>query len=347
MTLAITGDLLDYADGDEARADLERHQWTDGLPVVLPTPERITAMLASVSADPVEMLGLMPTHWNQTYVHHIAVNAVMAGCQPDYFPVVVAGVRALLDERFNLYGVQGTTNPCGVMLIVNGPIRDELGINCSYNLFGQGSRANATIGRAIRLCLINIGGGRPKSGDMSTLGNPNKYGSCIGEDEHASPWEPFHVSRGYAKAESAVTVHSATAPLNVITMSDQADAVLDMVARALVTPGGNALFLEQETVVVFSPTQANRIARRGFSRSDVQHELWRRGRVTLDGFAQTDEKAIRDWRRESILSDNGNEYLYPTVAPELISVVVAGGEGPHSAVLTGFNGGHVVTRSIP
>jgi hypothetical protein len=346
MMTDVTGALVEYDDTDAALADFEQHNWTDGLPIVLPTLDRVTAMLETVPADPTEMLGLMPTHWHPTYVHHVAVNAVMAGCRPEHFPVVLAGIRAVLDQRFNLYGVQGTTNPCGVMLIVNGPIRDAIGMNYSYNLFGQGFTTNATVGRAVRLCLINVGGGRPKSGDMSTLGNPNKYGSCIAEDESSSPWDPFHVSRGFAADESTVTVHSATAPLNVITMSDDADAVLNMVARALITPGGNALFLEQETVVVFSPTQAHRIAKGGYSREDVQHELWLRGRVPLDGLAATDEKAIRDWRPDSLHSENGHQHLYPTATSDMIGIVVAGGEGPHSAILTGFNGGHLVTRRI-
>jgi hypothetical protein len=181
---------------------------------------------------------------------------------------------------------------------------------------------------------------------MSTLGNPNKYGSCIAEDESSSPWEPFHVSRGFAADKSTVTVHSATAPLNVITMSDDSEAVLNMVARALITPGGNALFLEQETIVVLSPTQAHRVSKGGYSRQDVQHELWQRGRVVIEGLSNTDEKAIRDWRPDSLYVENGRQYLYPTATSDMIGIVVAGGEGPHSAILTGFNGGRLVTSSI-
>jgi hypothetical protein len=345
MSTDVAGTPLAYTDDAEAVEDIERHQWSDGLPVVLPTPERVDAMLSASPAAADEMLGLMPTHWHPTYVHHVAVNAVMAGCAPEHFPVVLAGVRAVLDDRFNLYGVQGTTNPCGVMLIVNGPVRDAIHMNYSHNLFGQGNRANATIGRAVRLCLINIGGGRPKSGDMSTLGNPNKFGSCIAEDEASSPWDPLHVSRGYQLEDSVVTVHSATAPLNVITMSDDGEAVIRMLAGALATPGGNAMFLEQEIVVVLSPTQAHRVARAGYSRADVEQELWQRGGRSLEGLAETDERAIRDWRRNSLFLHNGVEYVHPTATPDMISVVVAGGEGPHSAAVTGFNGGRMV--SVP
>jgi hypothetical protein len=346
MSSGFTGDILEYSDETAAVEDIEKRNWSDGLPVVMPTVERVSAMLEASSAPPDEMLGLMPTHWHPAYVHHVAVNAVMAGCAPAYFPVVLAAVRAVLDERFNLYGVQGTTNPCGAMLIVNGPIRDAIGLNYSHNLFGQGNRANATIGRAVRLCLVNIGGGRPKSGDMSTLGNPNKYGSCIAEDEASSPWEPLHVSRGFDPGASTVTVHSATAPLNVITMSDDGEAVINMLAGALATPGGNAMFLEQEIIVVLSPTQATRVARGGYSRSELERELWLRGRWSLEGLAETDERAIRDWRRTSLFTDNGREYVHPTASADLIGVVVAGGEGPHSAVITGFNGGRTVTVGI-
>jgi hypothetical protein len=329
MSTDIAAALLSYDNDTEAVEDIERHQWSDGLPVVLPTPERVADMLSASSAASDEMLGLMPTHWYPTYVHHVAVNAVMAGCAPKHFPVVLAGVRAVLDDRFNLYG----------------PVRDAIHMNYSHNLFGQGNRANATIGRAVRLCLINIGGGRPKSGDMSTLGNPNKFGSCIAEDEASSPWDPLHVARGYQLDDSVVTVHSATAPLNVITMSDDGEAVINMLAGALATPGGNAMFLEQEIMVVLGPTQAHRVARAGYSRAGVEEELWRRGARSLEGLAETDERAIRDWRRNSLFVDNGAEYVHPTATPDMISVVVAGGEGPHSAVVTGFNGGRIV--SVP
>jgi hypothetical protein len=342
----VTGPLLEYADDAAAAEDLLARQWTDGLPVVLPTPERVTDMLATVAAAADELLGPMPTHWNPTYVHHIAVNAVLAGCRPDYFPAVLAAVRAVLAPEFNLYGVQGTTNPCGVLVLVNGPIADAIGLNHAHNLFGQGYRANATIGRAVRLCLINIGGGRPQIGDMSTLGNPNKYGSCIAEDERGTPWEPYHVSRGYSSDQSTVTVQSAVAPLNVITMSDDGEDVLNTLARAMITPGGNGLFLDQEMLIVLSPTQAARIARRGYTRAVLCEQLWQRGRVEIDALSTTDERALRDWRRASIRSDNGRDYVYPTAGPEGIHVVVAGGEGPHSAIMPGFNGSRVVTSLI-
>jgi hypothetical protein len=343
----VTGDPLTFDDGDSALAQFEANGWGDGLPLVAPTRPRVEAMLAGCPLPPDTLLGSMPTRWRPTYVHHVAVNAVMAGCTPAYFRVVVAAIQGVLRKEFNLYGVQGTTNPCGVMVIVNGPVRTDLGVNCGGNLFGQGWKANATIGRAVRLCLLNIGGGIPGIGDMSTLGNPNKYGSCIGENEEASPWSPLHVDRGFRMEVSTVTVASAVAPQNVITMSEDGMAVIDRVAHALISSGSNIQYLEQEPVVVFSPTQAARIAETGITKDTLRYELWMRGRTTLDGLSVTENKVIRDWRRPSIAIDNGREYLHPTPSPDAIAVVVAGGEGPHSAVIATFNGSRLVTTEIP
>ena len=198
-------DLPDTSFDAVNQAFYER-QWGDGLPIIPPTARRVAEMLRYTDLPADHVLGKMGPSWAATTVHHVAVNAVMAGCRPEYLPVVLTGIQAALDPAFNLYGIQGTTNPAGVMLLVNGPIARELEINAGYNVFGQGWRANGTIGRAIRLCMINIGDARPLNGDMSTLGNPNKWGSCIAENEAASPWPPFHVSRGFDKDVSTVTV---------------------------------------------------------------------------------------------------------------------------------------------
>lgn len=343
----VTDDLLTFDDSDAAVAHFEANGWGDGLPLIAPTRARVDGMLEASHLPPDTLLGAMPTRWRPTYVHHVAVNAVMAGCSPAYFQVVVAAIQGVLRKEFNLYGVQGTTNPCGVMLIVNGSIRLSLDVNCGGNLFGQGWKANATIGRAVRLCLLNIGGAIPGVGDMSTLGNPNKYGSCIGENEEESPWSPLHVDRGLSPTSSAVTVASAVAPQNVITMSEDGMAVIDRVAEAMISSGSNCQYLEQEPVVVFSPTQAARIAERGLAKATIREELWMRGRITLDRLSDTENKVIRDWRKPSIVTDNGREYLHPTASSDSIAIVVAGGEGPHSAVVATFNGSRLVTTEIP
>lgn len=332
------GEPLDFADTNEMADAFYAERWTDGLPIVAPTEARVAAMLAAVARDPGELLGTMPPRWRPTYVHHVAVNAVMAGCRPEYFPVVLAGVEASLDSKLNLYGVQGTTNPAGVMLVVNGPARLELDINFGHNLFGQGWRANATIGRALRLCLINIGGGLPELGDMSTLGNPNKYGSCIAENEEDSPWEPFHVERGFPPDQTVVTAAGVTAPMNVAILSQDPDAILDGIAGALMTSGSNLVLFTGQPLVVIGPVHATHLARNGHDKASIREHLWRKGTIDMAGMPATDHKAAREWKAKSYYMEAGKDFLRPTVSPDDIGILIAGGRsGPHSAVLQPFN----------
>jgi hypothetical protein len=322
-------------------------KWTDGLPIVPPTPDRVAAMLRYAELPAEQVLGNMAPKWRVTTVHHVAVNAVMAGCRPEYFPVVLAGVQAILVPEFNLYGVQGTTNPAGVMLLVSGPIARALDINGGFNVFGQGWRANATIGRAIRLCLINIGGGLPGLGDMSTLGNPNKYGACIAENEAQSPWEPFHVERGFPPDSSTVTAVATAAPQNVIELSAEPLAILNSLARAIFAMGSNCLYFDHEPMVVLSPVQARHVAGGGFDKPKIRRYLWEHGRIELTGFSDTTYNTIKKWKARCVRTEEGKEMLYPTGTPEEIGVVVAGGDtGPHSAILATFNGTRLVTRAV-
>lgn len=343
----VAGELLAFADEDVMGDHFVAERWTDGLPVVAPTAARVEAMLAAGGVGGDELLGTMPPRWRPAFTHHVAVNAVMAGCRPEYFPLVLAGVRAALDERLNLYGVQGTTNPAGVMLVVNGPARVEHDINSGHNLFGQGWRANATIGRALRLCLINIGGGLPELGDMSTLGNPNKYGSCIAEFEEASPWEPFHVERGFDADRSVVTAVAVTAPMNVAILSQDPEAILDGIAGALMVPGSNLMLFKAEPLVVIGPVHAIHLARNGYDKSSIRQYLWEHGTIELVGLHHTDHKAAREWKEPCFYTENGREYLRPTATPDQIGIVVAGGRsGPHSAVLQPFNMTQLVSVEV-
>ena len=172
--------------------------WTDGLPVVIPTAEKVAAMVAASGRDAAEPVGPIPPRWRRATIEKIAINAVLAGCRPEYFPVVLAAIDALLDNDCQLYGIQTATNTTAPLLIVNGPIAGELDINARGNVYGQGARANATIGRAVQLVLRNIGGDIPGETDMSTHGQAGKFGACIAEAEADSPWSPFHVDAGFA-----------------------------------------------------------------------------------------------------------------------------------------------------
>jgi len=328
------------------RAFIDR-KWADGLPIVPPTVARVEAMLRFTDLDPGTVLGNMGPSFAPTTVHLVAVNAVMAGCRPEYFPVLIAGVQAALDPDLNIYGVQGTTNPAGVMLLVNGPIARELNINGGPNVFGQGWYANGTIGRALRLCMINIGGGRPVEGDMSTLGNPNKWGACIAENEAQSPWEPYHVEKGYAATTSTVTAIATAAPQNVVELSADPIAVLDTLSKALTSPGSNTTIFDHEPAVVISPVQAKQMADGGFDKPAIRRYLWEHGKFELKGFHPTSYKAIKEWKQRCLKVEDGKEWIYPTLHPDEIGIIVAGGDsGPHSAILATFNGTHLVTRPI-
>src|SRR5512138_652313 len=176
--------------------------WSDGLPVIPPTEERVRRILSAVRRDPQELIAtLLPLNGMAT-IEKIAVNAVMAGCLPEHLPVVIAAVESIADEKFGILAIQTTTHPCGALVVVNGPIAKKLGINSSGSAFGPGSRANATIGRALRLVMVNIGGAIPGEVDKSTMGQPAKYTYCVAENEEKNPWQPLHVERGFEANDS-------------------------------------------------------------------------------------------------------------------------------------------------
>src|SRR6266446_8521381 len=188
---------------------------TDGLPVVPPTRALVERTVAASGRDAGELIAEVPPNYGRATVEKIAVNAVMAGCRPEYLPVVIAAVEAICDPAFDLHGVSATTNAPTPLVVINGPVRSKLDINCGAGVFGPGWRANATIGRAVRLVCVNLGGARPGVVSMSTLAHPGRYTYCIGEHEEASPWESLAVEHGFAPEQSTVALLAADAPLGV------------------------------------------------------------------------------------------------------------------------------------
>ncbi|MGH7316417.1 MAG: hypothetical protein ACREJS_09180, partial [Candidatus Rokuibacteriota bacterium] len=188
------------------------HGWTDGLPIVPPTGEDVREFLRFTDREPREVVAVLPPRQGEATVERIAINAVMAGCRPEYLPLIITAVETLADPAFNLDSIQATTHPVAPLIIVNGPIAKEVGINSGYNAFGQGFRANLTIGRAVRLLLMNVGGGLPGTGDRATQGSPAKIAYCVAENEEASPWEPLHVEHGFAGEMSTVTAIACEGP---------------------------------------------------------------------------------------------------------------------------------------
>lgn len=244
--------------------------WTDGLPVVPPTPARVERMLSGTNRNPDELIAPVPPKWGRATVEKIAINAVMAGCTPAYLPVVLTAVEAMTAEQFNLHGVQVTTSHVSPMLVVNGHIRKQLDINDSFNLFGQGWRANATIGRAVRLVCTNIGGALPGELDRAAFGHAGKYTCCIAEREEESPWQPLHVERGFQAEDSTVTVFAAAAPQSVNDHGNNtAQGILDTICANLTAPGNSG----GETILVIGVEHAKTMSDDGFSKADVRHYI--------------------------------------------------------------------------
>jgi len=259
--------------------------WTDGLPVYPPTASRVAAMLRYTDRKPDDVAGIIPPRNGAATIEKIAINAVMTGCRPEYLPVLIAAVEAMVQTDYNLYGRQTTTHPGAHLLIVHGPIRKELNVNCRQNVLGHGWRANATMGRALRLIMINVGGNQPGVTDMATHGHPGKYSYCMGEDEENSPWEPFHVERGFAKEVSAVTVLCAEAPHNINDqISKTPQSYLGSAASTMSHLGGNAIYrsgLKSEQMLVIPAETAQWMWEQGWSKYDVKLFLFEKARQPI------------------------------------------------------------------
>ena len=249
--------------------------FTDGLPVVPPTPAAIDAMVEALGGEPDLVECRVPPRWGGLTRHVLAVNMVMAGCRPQYAPVVRAALIALCEPAFNLNGVQATTHVASPLLVVNGPLAREIGMNGSCNAFGSGNRANATIGRAIRLVLLNVGGGWPGELDKSTLGHPGKYTYAVAENEAESPLPPYHVEKGFKAEDSTVFVLAAEAPHSVTNhVATDPQGILDSICSAMSTIAHNNAVSSGHCAVVLGPEHARTIAAARCTRHDIRSYLW-------------------------------------------------------------------------
>jgi hypothetical protein len=332
---------------DAVYPEFVRREWCDGLPIVAPTPSRVEAMLAG--ADGRESLGLMPPLWRECTVDKLAVNAVMAGAEPAAFPIIVAAVRAMLDPAFNLYGVQATTHPVAPLVIVSGPGARTAGLHAGSGMFGPGFRANATIGRAIRLILMNVGGAWPGRHDMATQGSPAKFSYAIAEREDASPWEPLHVGLGFDREATVVTVFGGEAPHNVNDhVSTTAARILTNVADVATTLGSNVgWYLSQsQLLIVLGPEHAATVAGDGFTRRDVQRFVFEHARLPLGRLRQSGMWGMQDWPLWMQQATDDSVMLPRVPSPEDVLVMVAGGSGKHSAVVPNCTFSRAVSRPI-
>ncbi len=321
--------------------------WSDGLPIVPPTVERVEAMLAFTGRDPQEVVAVLPPKMGEATVEKLAINAVMAGCQPEYIPILVTIVEAMAQEDFNLYSVQTTTHICAPLVIVNGPVIEKLRINCKASVLGPGSWANATIGRAVRLILINVGGGIPGILDKATFGQPAKYSYLMAENEEESPWEPLHVERGFDRDLSAVTLMAAEGPYNVQDHdSKSARGILISIAGTLSSLGSHSVYFASQSLVVLGPEHAATVADGGFSKEGVKEFIFEHSKIPLSRFSEDNAEHFRKTWPDRY-GEAGPDTLIPVGSSvEDILVAVSGGAGKHSLVITTFGLSRAVTRKI-
>jgi len=274
MQLAAT--TFDVADMAAAVELCFEKKWTDGLPVVPPTPEAVERVIEYLGRDPAAAIGVIPPRDGVATIEAIAINCVMAGCKLEYVPFVIAAVEAMQEERFNLNGVQTTTHSCAPLVIVSGPAVKRLGFNTRESALGHGCRASATIGRAVRLILWNVGGGYPGAPCKTTHGHPGYFSYCVAEDAETNPWEPLHVERGFRPDETVVTVCAVEGPRLVGTGSGYSpiEDVLYMIADSIATLGCNTIS-GAEMALLIDPMSAKALAGAGLSKLDVKREIVR------------------------------------------------------------------------
>ena len=339
---------IEIADAEDELEMMFTRGWADGLPVVPPTEQRVLAMLTGTTRAPDEVVATVPPDLAEVTVEKVAIAAVMAGCKPEYFPLVLLALEALAEEQYNLYGTQATTHPCTPMLIFNGPIAKEVGLNSGNNVMGNYFRANAAIGRAVRLALVNIGAAIPGTGDMATAGTPAKFTFCVAENEDASPWEPLHVELGLPKEATTVTAIAAEGPHNVNDHeSNTPEGILTMIAGTMANTGSNNAYYDGQPVMAFGPEHAQTVASGGMKKADVKQWLWECATIPLSKFSK--EGIERRFRRK--LADKfANAPLDTPVhmwgKPEDLVIIVTGGAGKHSQWVPTFGNTRAATRAL-
>ena len=321
---AVGGDLADAIEFCHAQG------WTDGLPVVPPTADRVTAMLEAARLDPAEEIAYIAHRAVSITAEKVAINAVMAGCKPEYMPVVIAGIEGIADPLWSYHGPGTSTAGAAVLMVVNGPIARELDVNQGDNLFGPGWRANLTIGRAVRLVMRNVCGSRPGTLDRGTLGHPGKLSYVIAENEAESPWPPVHVERGFQRDQSAVSVMAAEAPHQFYNqLSNTAEGVLTTLCDDMRISGN--VMGQPQYVLVLAGEHMRTIARDGWSKADVRRFVFEHTRNSHAHLKQTHRMA-------GAVLPGDETRLRPLVeSPDDILVVAAGGRaGAFSAYIPGW-----------
>lgn len=348
---------IEIAAGDDIDEFMFDQGFSDGLPLVAPTPERVMRMLSGTTRDAQDVVAVVPPNLAPVTVEKVAINAVMAGCRPEYLPVVLAAVEAVCTDEFNIHGVNATTMGASPVLVVNGPIRNRIGMNMKLAALGNGNRANATIGRAVRLVVRNVGGAKPGGTDRSTLGNPMKFTMCFAEWEEGSPWEPLHVERGFKAEDSVVTAFAMTSgPVQIV---DQDSRKPDLIAGTLGL-GLEAMFLPKihrmpvDALLVVCPEHVKTLTCEGdYPKARLRDRIQA---VTSRPLREMVADEVSGAGIQPASAAKMSEAMLSTPAPKFsdpkhIHIVVAGSEaGKFSAAfhgwLTGAAGAAVVSRKI-
>jgi hypothetical protein len=313
-------------------------EWSDGFPVVTPTEKRVARMLEGTREDPEEVIGHVPPAGEVATVRDVAIHAVMAGCLPEYLPVVLGGLRLILREEFNMGGVQCTMHGVAPLMIVNGPYAAKIGLHGGNGCFGPGFRANATIGRAIRLILMNLGAGLPGKASATIFSSPIRYTACLTENVALSPFETLAVARGYRPEDNVITCAMAESPrLHFDDVSTEPERLLRGIGDSMTSTGSWNMWFSSDVVVAMTPQHARLCADAGMSRADVQRRLWE-----LAERPQGNLKRGGNWRPERAvhmgIDPDDDEYPIKAVKdPNRLHLIVAGGFGPITAVCHGWN----------
>jgi len=315
--------------------------WTDGMPVVPPSEDSVGAMLAAAGLRGADVVGEIPDRHVRVTADKVAINAVLAGCLPAYMPVVVAAIKGICHPDYCYHGAATSTGGSAVATIVNGPLAARLGINARDNVLGQGFRPNATIGRAIRLVMMNAINTRPGKLDRSTMGFPGKYSLCFAENEADSPWEPLHVERGHGSEDSTVTVFAAEAVIQVYNqLSRRTEELLLPFADAMANLGSMNIVGQAQQIVIFAGEHCETLRAGGWSKRQIKEFLYEHAR-----------RSVADVKRAGRLAgpvqpEDERTFRHSTKSPEDIVVVAAGGRaGAFSALLMGW-GSAAHTRTI-
>jgi len=324
-------DLEIFVDPDPEKTsyDFYIRRMTDGLPIIPPTRERVLKFLDYTDRDQDDIIAVLPPRQGRATTEKIAVNSVMAGCMPQFMPIVQHSIEAISNVKFNLVGVNASTHPVSLCTILNGPVSREIGVGSGVGCLGPGNIANATIGRAIHLCLINIAGAIPGIGDHATMGSPAKYSYTFSEAESENPWDALHVERGFKQTTSTITVLAVEAPQNVNDhRSIHAEELLDTIAHTTATAGCNNSHVPGEILVIMSPEHSKTISREGWDKLDVKNYLHENSVVPIELADRGGRKLDENWIVD--------EHVRITRSPNDVILVVAGGAGRHTMIAHSF-----------